>query len=95
MTARRPANTVYQPLLNLLERRFHLHLDTGSTSHLRDVCEHYDAKRDILLSKHGEAGALALKSYAKAVLVSETARLMLREIDPWPRRKKSIKGNKP
>jgi hypothetical protein len=92
MTTRHPANTTLQPLFKLLEQRFALRLDGGSSNHLRDVCEHYDAKREFLLKQHGEAGALMHEDYAKAVLISETARLMLREIDPWPRRKKTNKG---
>ena len=93
MISRHPATTALQPLFNLLEQRFDLRLDGGSATHLRSVIEHYDAKREFLLWQHGEAGALAHEDYAKAVLISETARLMLREIDPWPRRKKSIKRN--
>jgi hypothetical protein len=95
MTSRQPAKPALRPLFNLLERRFDLHLDCTSASHLRDVCEHYDAKREFLLWQHGEAGALAHEDYAKAVLISETARLTLREIDPWPRRKKPFKGKSP
>ena len=79
MTSRHSANTILQPLFNLLERRFDLRLDGGSVSHLRGVIEHYDAKREFLLWQHGEAGALACEEYAKAVLISETARLMLRD----------------
>jgi hypothetical protein len=92
MISRRQANTAPRSLLNLLETRFDLQLDCTSASHLRDVCEHYDAQREFLLWQHGEAGALANKNYAKAVMISETARLMLREIDPWPRRKSHKKG---
>lgn len=92
MISRHPAATTLKPLFNLLEQRFALHLDCGSASHLRDVVEHYVAKRKFLLYKHGEAGALVNEDYAKAVLISETARLTLREIDPWPRRKKPHKG---
>ena len=88
MTARRPATSALRPLFNLLEQRFGLDLDCRSPSHLKQVCEHYDAKREFLRQKHGEAGALAREDYAKAVLISETARAMLREIDPWPRRRK-------
>lgn len=86
------ATRALQPLFKLLEQRFAVHLDCRSVSHLREVCQHYDAKREFLLCQHGEAGALAHHDYAKAVLISETARLMLREIDPWPRRKKPTKG---
>jgi hypothetical protein len=92
MIPRQKAITTLQPLFSLLEQRFALQLDSRSKSHLQDVCEHYDAKRNLLLRQLGEAGAFAHEDYAKAVLVSETARLMLREIDPWPRRKKSSKG---
>lgn len=92
MTSRHLANTALKPLFNLLEHRFGLRLTGSTVRHLQSVIEHYDAKREFLLWQHGEAGALAHEDYAKAVLVSETARLMLREIDPWPRRKKSIKG---
>jgi len=41
--------------------------------------------------EYGEAGALARRDYAKAVLISEATRLMLREIEPV-RRKKNKKG---
>jgi hypothetical protein len=88
MISRHPATTALRPLFNLLEQRYDLRLDGGSAKHLHSVIEHYDAKREFLLWQYGEAGALAHKDYAKAVLISETARLMLREIDPWPRRKK-------
>lgn len=87
MTYRQPANSKALPLLKLLEQRFDLRLPTGSAAHLRRVYEHYLIKRRMLLWQHGEAGALACESYAKAVLVSETARVLLREFDPWPRRK--------
>jgi hypothetical protein len=92
MIPRRPANIALKPLFNLLEQRFGLHLNCDSASHLRDVVEHYVAKRQFLLLQHGEAGALMTEDYGKAVLISETARLTLREIDPWPRRKKPHKG---
>ena len=87
MTSRRSENCDALPLLNLIERRFDIRLPTGSAQHLRQVCEHYLAKRHLLLLRHGEAQALTRDDYAKAVLISETARLLLREIDPWPRRK--------
>ncbi len=89
MKPRPPANPISAPLLALIERRFGVLLAGGSKEHLRNVCEHYREKRRLLLWEHGEAGALARKDYAKAVMISEAAHLMLREIDPWPRRKKS------
>lgn len=86
MTSRRAVNCDALPLLDLIEQRFDIRLSTGSVEHLRQVCEHYLAKRHLLLMEHGEAQALSRNDYAKAVLISETARMLLREIDPWPRR---------
>lgn len=91
MNSRRSAIPMAAPLLALIEKRFDLRLSDGSPEHLRSVREHYQKKRDLLLWQHGEADALAMPDYAKAVLISEAARLMLREIDPWPRRKKMKK----
>ena len=88
MNSRQSANHTVAPLLALIERRFGLRLPE-SVKHLRWIREHYLAKRALLLREHGEAGALARRDYAKAVLLSETARVMLREIDPWPRRKQN------
>jgi len=87
MTCRPLANPDALPLLDLIERRFDLRLPIDSVDHLHQVFEHYRTKRKFLLWQHGEAGALACESYAKAVLISETARMLLGEIDPWPRRK--------
>lgn len=91
MKPRPLANPVYTPLLTLIERRFGVRLSDASSEHLRRVHEHYLAKRQMLLWEHGETGALARKDYAKAVLISEAARLMLRE-KPWPHRKQAKKG---
>jgi len=87
MTFRPTANPTSTPLLALIEQRFGLRLSPHSVEHLRQVREHYLEKRRFLLWEHGEAGALAQEDYAKAVLISEAARIMLREIKPWPRRK--------
>lgn len=94
MISRHKANIkALVPLLNLIEQRFSLRLPTESADHLRTIREHYLAKRKLLLWEHGEAGALRREDYAKAVLISEVVRLMLlREIDPWPRRQKTKKG---
>lgn len=86
MTSRRAVNCDAKPLLDLIERRFDIRLPTDSAEHLRRVCEHYLTKRHLLLIEYGEAQALTRAEYAKAVLISETARFLLREIDPWPRR---------
>ena len=93
MISRPMANfTTVIPLLKLIERRFSLCLPIDSVKHLRTVQEHYDIKRRMLLWEHGEAQVLQHDEYAKAVIITETIRLMLREIDPWPRRKKNKKG---
>jgi hypothetical protein len=81
------APNALQPLLDLIEQRFDLRLANQAPAHLRVVCAHYDEKRRLLLRQLGEAAALKHQTYAKAVLISETTRLLLREIDPWPRRK--------
>jgi hypothetical protein len=93
MISRLPANAAVRRLLQLLEQRYALHLNCRSASHLREVCQHYDAKRAFIRRQLGEADALVHPDYAKAVLISETARLALREIDPWPRRKKAKQRN--
>lgn len=92
MNSRQPAKLTVAPLLDLIERRFDLRMP-DDVEHLRIIVGHYQAQRELLLWEHGEAGALAIPKYAKAVLISEAARLMLREIDPWPRRKQNKKGN--
>ena len=84
MAARGAADNTIGPLLSLIERRFDLRLNIQSEQHRRMVCQHYDEKRQMLLWNLGEAAA-------KAVLISEAMRLMLREIDPWPRRNKGKK----
>jgi hypothetical protein len=93
MSSRQSADTKFSPLLDLIERRFELRVPVGSIAHLRLIREHYMAKRKMLLWEHGSTEVLTRDDYAKAVMISEVAQLMLREIDPWPRRKKK-KGNK-
>ena len=81
-----------KPLLDLLEQRFAIRLPTGPIDHLREVREHYCGKREMLLAEYGEAGAIAHADYAKAVMISEAARmLILREIEPTPRQRKKNK----
>lgn len=79
-------------LLDLIETRFGVSLRSGSDEHLQGVREHYLGKRAFLLREKGPAGTLRNESYAKAVLISEAARMMvLREIMPRPKKKKSKK----
>ena len=90
MRNRHPANKIgyVKPLLSLIETRFDVSVPTDSIDHLRMVLEHYCDQRNDLLVRHGEAKALSLPNYAKAVMISEAARLILREIDPRPLKKK-------
>jgi len=78
--------------LRMMESRYGLVLDTHDIDHLRDVERHYRAKRAALLWECGEAGAMKNADYAKAVLISEVARLALREIAP--KRRKTRKDRK-
>lgn len=93
MIARRSANrSNVNALLDLIERRFGLRLPTGSARHLQEIRDHYKGKRQLLRWELGDAAILESDDYAKSVMISEAARLLLREIDPWPRRKKAKKG---
>lgn len=64
-----------------ISNRFGISLNVKSVSHLCEVHEYYRDKRDFLISKHGYA-ALTMEDYAKAVMISETICLLLREIAP-------------
>lgn len=88
MGARGTPGTAVRVIGREVEGRYGLPLDHRDRAHLADVAEHYAWRRDALLREHGEAGAMRQPSYAKAVLVCEAARLMLREIEPRRRRKK-------
>jgi hypothetical protein len=49
----------------------------------------------LLVRRHGLSGTLHHAGYAKALLISEAARLILREIDPRPvkrRRRRATPG---
>jgi hypothetical protein len=70
------------PINRLLESRFGLRVDGGSVEHLLDVLHLYDGKRDVLIKTLGEAQAIKTSEYAKAVLISEAVRMMIREIAP-------------
>jgi hypothetical protein len=89
MNSYRFADKAFNTLFDLIEQRFDLRIPTNSVDHLQQVCKHYMNKRKMIIWEQGEARALTNKDYAKAVLISEAVRLLLREIDPWPRRKKS------
>ena len=78
-------------LLDLIERRFDIRLETAPLTHLREVHQHYSEKREIMFMEDG-SGSLSNPDYSKAWLIAEATRLMvLKEIDPRPRRKKKRK----
>lgn len=77
------------PLRALIERRFGVPLPpTASVEHWHMLAEHYAARRALLLRQHGPAGTLRHPGYAKALLIGEAAKLILREIDPRPLKKR-------
>lgn len=71
-----------RPLNSLLESRFGLTVDTVDVNHLEDLVRHYGERRAMLISEMGEGPALQSPDYQKAVLISETARMILKEIRP-------------
>jgi hypothetical protein len=77
------------PLNERLARQFGVEIDMGSDiAHLNFILEHYSNKRRDLLSGMGETAAMLEPDYTKAVLISETVRLLLREIAPKRKRRK-------
>ena len=77
------------PLNERLARQYGVSIDMGTDlDHLRYILEHYMAKREVILAEQGEVSAMLDSDYAKAVLISETVRLFLREIAPKRTRKK-------
>jgi hypothetical protein len=86
---REPAIRKLTPLTERMDRQYGINIDwLSERDHLLRVYEHYSSKRKIMISVLGEADAFKEPDYAKAVLISETVRLFLREIAP-KRRKKS------
>jgi predicted transcriptional regulator len=77
-----------EPINRLLESRFGVRVEVSSFEHLIDIRDHYDAKRRLFLETMGESQAIQSAEYAKAVLISEAVRLLLREIAPKRMRKR-------
>ncbi|RYD68259.1 MAG: hypothetical protein EOP83_01200 [Verrucomicrobiaceae bacterium] len=50
--------------------------------HLVDIRNLYETKRKVFLATMGEAEAMKSPNYAKAVLISEAVRILIREIAP-------------
>lgn len=89
---REPAARMVAPLNERLARQYGVSIDFATDDdHLRQVLEHYTGKREMLISLLGEAEAMNDPDYAKAVLISETVRLFLREIAPKRVRRKKKK----
>ncbi len=77
------------PLNERLSRQYGVSIDLASDEvHLKQVLEHYNAKREDMIFLQGETDAMNDPDYAKAVLISETVRLLLREIAPKRTRRK-------
>lgn len=76
------------PLSERLVRQHGVEINLASDAeHLNRVLEHYSSKKDFMFSEKGFL-AFSDPNYAKAVLISETVRLLLREIAPKRSRKK-------
>lgn len=83
------------PLYERLVRQYGVKLDlSADEEHLHFILEHYNTKREIILASDGEHAALHNTNYAKAVLISETVRMFLREIAPKRTRKKRMNYTK-
>lgn len=59
--------------------------------HLRFICEHYGSKRKHIRGYLGEGACHEDSEYTKAYLISEAARLLLREIAPKRNKKRKSK----
>lgn len=72
-----------------LSARHGVEIDFNSgVDHLVSVLKHYSKKREHLLVHLGEGAALKHPDYTKAVLISESVRMYLREVAPKRVRKK-------
>lgn len=77
-----------EPMNTLLESRFGVRVEMGPFEHLVDIRDLYETKRRMFIATMGEAAALQNPDYAKAVLISEAARILIREIAPKRIKKK-------
>ncbi len=76
-----------KPLLDLIEKRFDLRIE-GSSEHLQELHDHYSEKKIFLRNSLGESQSLLNTEYAKAVMISEATRMILKEILPKPKKKR-------
>lgn len=77
-----------EPMNKLLESRFGIRVEMSDADHLAEVATHYEQKRNLLIRTMGECQAMQSPEYAKAVLISEAIRVLLREIAPKRARRK-------
>jgi predicted transcriptional regulator len=84
------ANTLkkIEPLNRLLESRFGIRVEIGPAEHMQSVLAHYEDKRRLLRQTLGEAQAYNNQDYAKAFLICEALKVLLREIAPKRNRKR-------
>ncbi len=77
-------------LNNILKQRYDLDLmvEPINHEHIRAVFEHYSDQRYLY---HDDALLESSEQYSKAYLISEAARLILREIAPKRTKKKGAK----
>jgi hypothetical protein len=71
-------------LNEVLKQRYQIDLLEGRVmpEHLKTVFEYYEDKRAFLRAMLEESEVQSSETYAKAYLISEAARLILREIKP-------------
>lgn len=88
-------NNLSKPVLRinrLVESRYGLDMlpYADQPDHIADVAEYYREKLELLRQMLGESVVAHSADYAKAYLISEAARMLLREIAP--KRLKKRKG---
>lgn len=85
-----PSTSSYR-LLAMIQERYGLHLDIRSVKHLSDVAGHYEATNRHLVETLGEIDAINHPRYAKSKIISEAAKMILREIMPRSKKKRRPK----
>jgi len=70
-----------EPINRLLESRYGIRVDSNDADHLVLVMNHYDDRRKLFIRTMGET-AYQNSEYRKSYLISEAARILLREIAP-------------
>jgi len=71
-----------EPINRILEKEHGLRIENIDFSQLRFIFEHYNDRRNIFIKTMGSLNAFENKEYQKSYLISEAARILLREIAP-------------